>query len=61
MTTSFMLPIDFCMADLIVLLMTLTPDDCQIILKNPGKGSTETRLYSIQHILYIYLLSLMKS
>jgi len=36
--------------DLIILLMTLTPDDCQVILKKPGKGSTETRLYSIQHL-----------
>lgn len=36
--------------DLIILFLTLTPDDLQIIFKKPGKGSTETRTYSIQHL-----------
>ena len=33
--------------DLIILLLTLTPDDSQIIFKKPGKGSTETRSYTL--------------
>jgi len=37
--------------DLIILLLTLTTDDSQIIFKKPGKGSTETISYSIQNLL----------
>lgn len=36
--------------DLIIILLTLTTDDSQIIFKKPGKGSTETRSYSIQNL-----------